>query len=128
MRPMSPTLLALLFVVGSLAAAAPMAAERLHAHLKKADPGVNDTVPVAPKAIRLWFSEPVEVALTGVQVTGPSGPAAVGDPTQASAEDAPVVFPTSGALPAGVYTVNWHTVARDGHPSKGSYKFVVGPK
>jgi copper transport protein len=36
-----------------------------------------------------------------------------------------VLIPVSGPLPPGRYTVTWRTAASDGHPSRGTFSFVV---
>ena len=111
----------------AIAAPAP-ALVRFHLALSKSEPAANDTL-ASPKAIRLWFTETVKVAQTGIQVTGPDKKLV---PTTAItiAADAksPAVAEIMQMLKAGVYTVDWKTMADDGHPSKGTFRFTVGAK
>jgi copper resistance protein C len=117
---------AMLFAGISAFAPAPV---RFHAHLLKADPAVNDTLSTTPKAVRLWFSEPVELALSRVQVVRVGGDTLKigalrreGTASTTAAAD----LATPGATP-GTYVVKYHVVARDGHPTSGTYVFVVRP-
>ena len=60
---------ALLFAgVTAFSPASRDASSRFHAHLVRADPAVNDTIAATPKTVRLWFSEPVELALSRVKI------------------------------------------------------------
>jgi hypothetical protein len=38
-----------------------------------------------------------------------------------------LIVTVTGALPAGAYTVDWRALSKDGHTTKGSYVFTVGP-
>ena len=100
-----------------------------HAELKKAWPAKNDTLAKAPDTLKLWYSEKVELPLTKIQLSmagmptmtyALSAPAFLGND-----KDAPVVLAVKDKLAAGAYTVNWTVAAKDGHPSKGTYDFVV---
>ncbi|MBK5188764.1 MAG: copper resistance protein CopC [Gemmatimonadaceae bacterium] len=117
---------ALLFA-GVTAFAPAAAGARFHAHLVRADPAVNDTIAATPRAVRLWFSEPVELGLSRVKIVRVGG-----DTVKTSALRHEGSAPSTAALdlaPAaaapGTYVVTYHVIARDGHPSTGSYSFVV---
>jgi len=117
---------AILFAGTAAFAPAPV---RFHAHLVKADPGVNDTVSATPKTVRLWFSEPVELALSRVQVVRVGGDtlktgALRREGTAATTAAADLTTPASTP---GTYVVTYRVVARDGHPTSGRYVFVVAP-
>src|SRR5947209_8455688 len=92
--------------VGSTAVAAP-AAGRLHVALTKAEPGRNDTITTSPKSLKLWFSEPVQAAVTGARVVGPGDHAvSLGVPHVDSGPraQAPIVVAISEKLGPGKYT------------------------
>ncbi len=115
---------ALLF--GGVTAFAPAEA-RFHAHLVKAEPAVNDTIATAPTAVRLWFSEPVELSLSRVRVVRMGGDtlktsALRHEGTEATTASLDLSAP---APTAGTYVVTYHVISRDGHPTTGSYKFVL---
>jgi copper transport protein len=100
-----------------------------HAHLKRSEPAAGSTVASPPELIRLWFSERPELSMTFVSLKDASGKEWVlagsqRDPTDPLAVSARVSEP----LPAGQYTVAWRTAASDGHPSHGTFRFVVSPE
>ncbi len=117
---------ALALLMLAAAAAFTPAAARRHVHLEKSAPAANDTLAAAPKSIRLWFSEPVELAVTTTKLATASGTAiALGAATRDTAKNAPVVATITKPLAAGSYVVTWSTAADDGHPAKGTFAFVV---
>lgn len=98
---------------------------RLHTKLLRSEPAA-DAVVAAPAAIRLWFSEPVNLSLTGLTLTGPNGQVVrTVRATRAEIPDAPVVIAVNQAVPPGAYTVAWRTASGDGHPVKGTFRFTV---
>ena len=117
-------LASVLVAAGMTLAAAPASA--FHTHLKKSEPAANDTV-ASPASLKLWFSEKVELAFTRVTLKNVAG---VAQPLGALAyadtsADAPIVAPVTAKLEPGEYTVNWSAAAKDGHPAKGKFSFVV---
>src|SRR5579884_2459007 len=98
-----------------------------HTHLIKSEPAANETLAVAPHAIRLWFSEKVELAVTTVKLDDAGGEAVRLAPLARpdTGEQAPVVASLTKPVALGRYVVAWSTAAKDGHPAKGSYPFVV---
>lgn len=121
--------LALLCVLAVVASAREVrgAILRRHTHLVKSEPAANDTLATSPRTFKLWFSEPVELPVTTLKLTGPAGamiplaPLARPD----TAADAPIVAAPRRPLDAGAYVLTWSTAAKDGHPAKGSIHFVV---
>lgn len=119
---------ALLFAgVGAFAPAHAPVATRFHAHLVRAEPAVNDTIAATPRAVRLWFSEPVELGLSRVKIARVGG-----DTVKTSVLRHEGSAATTAALDlatpptvAGIYVVTYHVVSRDGHPTTGSYNFVL---
>ncbi len=113
--------------IAAPAPAYPAGAER-HLRLLRSDPGDSSSV-AAPRAIRLWFSQRPELAVTTVRLTGAAGTVAVGKGSfgPGAGTAAPVVFPVTGALAAGRYTAAWRTMAPDGHVITGSIAFTVAP-
>lgn len=113
--------LAALAVVG--AAPAPAGA---HAFLDHASPAVGSAVPAAPPAVTLWFSQDLEPAFSTVTVTNQAGMRVdlgnVRVPPGQSAELQVGLKP----LPPGTYTVHWHVVSVDTHPTEGTFTFQVG--
>ena len=99
-----------------------------HAHLKGAMPAADSTVAAAPTELALTFSEGVNLAFTGVTMTGPgAAPAATGPARFGPGGDTSVVVPVTVPLGAGTYRIDWHALATDGHKTTGSYSFTVRP-
>jgi methionine-rich copper-binding protein CopC len=100
---------------------------RRHTHLTKSDPASDDTLANSPRAIRLWFSEQVELPVTTVKLADASGTsialAELARPDTGQA--APVTAMLKAPLNAGGYVVSWRTAAKDGHPASGTINFVV---
>lgn len=92
-------------------------------------PAIGSTVDQAPPQVEITFTEEV-TAETTIEVVGPDGKAVNAAPAALDLEDPSrkhVTVALFGALPAGVYTVNWSSVsAEDGDPDSGSYTFTVG--
>ena len=95
-----------------------------HAILLRAEPAPQTTVDDAPDAVRLHFSEPVEVAFGAVRVFDVDGNRV--DPGAISRADGnrQVVLPVD--LEDGTYTVTWRVTSEDGHPVRGGFGFFVG--
>jgi methionine-rich copper-binding protein CopC len=97
-----------------------------HTALVKSEPTKDAVVTAPPTSLRLWFNEVVPVASTRVRVMR-GGTAVALDTISRSATtaDAPIVVPIEGVLADGLYTVQWATASKDGHPVQGSYRFTV---
>jgi copper transport protein len=98
-----------------------------HAHLVRADPAVNDTIASTPTAVRLWFSEPVELGLSRVKIVREGGDTVKTSGLRhegSAATTAALDLATPPTAP-GTYVVTYRVVSRDGHPTSGSYRFVV---
>ena len=83
----------------------------------------------SPQWIRLWFSEHPELSMTFIALKDANGrefPLAAPQTDPAALLEVSVRVTQS--LPAGRYTVAWRTAASDGHPSHGSFGFVVLPE
>jgi copper resistance protein C len=99
-----------------------------HAFLDHAVPGVGATVTASPSELQLSFTQDIVPAFSGVQLaTAEGGAIATGkaaiDPGSANTLHVRLAHP----LKPGVYTVHWHVVSVDTHPSSGTYKFTVAP-
>ncbi len=99
----------------------------VHTHLVKAEPGIDSTITVAPKQVRLWFNEKPEVALSGATIMkADHSPVAV---VKLSATDdtLSVAGPVPVTLEPGKYMVMWRTSSDDGHAVRGMYYFTYDP-
>jgi len=97
-----------------------------HAHLKRSDPAAGSRLVTSPQVIRFWFSERPELSMTFISMKDPSGKDfALGSPEVDRSDPLLVSVRVSQPLPARRYTVAWQTAASDGHPSHGTFSFVV---
>jgi methionine-rich copper-binding protein CopC len=96
-----------------------------HAFLDHAAPPVGSTLSVTPDRVRLWYTQELEPAFSGIEVDDANG---------ARVDDGKVVIDPSDAtslsvglkpLGPGTYTVHWHVVSLDTHRTEGSLTFVV---
>ncbi|MEO8137869.1 MAG: copper homeostasis periplasmic binding protein CopC, partial [Betaproteobacteria bacterium] len=95
-----------------------------HAHLETSMPVANATVS-PPLMIMLHFTEALEPRFSGFEITDARGHA-VNAPSHADPSNAAVLMATpTPALAPGVYHVNWHIVAHDGHRMRGTFDFTV---
>lgn len=98
-----------------------------HGTLRSATPGDGAQLLVAPRELRLTFSEPVESAVARLTLTGPDGDVALA-PLGLHPDSATVLIAAiRGPLVVGTYTVRWQVVGADGHPVRGEYSFVIEP-
>ena len=98
-----------------------------HAHLRTEDPAADRTVRTAPTTLSLTFSEGLEIKLSGATVKGSDRNAvSTGAPSLSPSDDKLMTVPITGQLNAGVYTVEWHALSKDGHTTHGTYQFSVG--
>lgn len=106
-----------------LMSAAPLFA---HAHLKRSVPAAGASLAAAPTAIMLWFTEAPELTLSGVTLRDSAGTLVALGVLEVDPHDRLAVhLPILGPVHAGRYTVQWHAVASDGHPSAGSFTFAI---
>jgi methionine-rich copper-binding protein CopC len=97
-----------------------------HAHLQTAVPMPNGEASVAPDALRLKFSEGLELAFTGLTLKAPDATMVpLGQSTLAAGDDATLIVPVTQHLAAGKYVVTWHALSKDGHTTHGDYTFTV---
>jgi hypothetical protein len=95
-----------------------------HAKLEKTQPANGTTVSATPPQIQLWFDEEVDVKVSKIELTGPSGKVALG-PTHLIGPKSLMAVIT-GKMADATYTVIWQTAAADdGHVSKGDFKFTL---
>lgn len=125
-RRLAPTLTFLALLVGILWWAMPQDASA-HANLASSDPAPNSELDEAPSQVIIWFTEPIEPALSSIRVLDASGQQV--DERNSVVDDLnPLVMSVGlGAVPDGTYTVAWKNVSTvDGHRVRGSFVFAVG--
>src|SRR5215471_21828556 len=118
-------LVAVLALAGAGVLASPASA---HALLERSYPAAGASLPSAPHAMLLYFTEAPEPSLSTVLLLDSSGRTVPGAGKPAvvpgNARELRVGLPR---LADGVYTVNWRTVSKvDGHVTGGSFAFGIG--
>lgn len=95
-----------------------------HLRLVSTTPAADAVLSEAPEEVRVVFSEEpgsTTLRLTGVGEALVPTTEAIPDP-----DDAKVSFIRPEApLVAGVYTLHWRVIARDGHTQRGTFDFRV---
>ncbi|WLI76048.1 CopC domain-containing protein YobA [Kosakonia sp. H02] len=97
-----------------------------HAHLKGQYPAADANVDAAPQALTLNFSEGIEPAFSGIQVTDARKQIIkTGVVKRNEKDNRQMIVPLEQPLTSGKYTVSWHVVSVDGHKTRGQYTFSV---
>jgi methionine-rich copper-binding protein CopC len=99
-----------------------------HLKLVRSEPAANAKLSVSPAAIRLWFTQETQLAVTKVSLVRADGelmplPAL----THAPGKEEPVVAAVPSAITPGAWKIRWRTVAKDGHPIRGEIPFTLAP-
>ena len=97
-----------------------------HAFLDHASPAVGSTVPTAPEAVTMWFTQELEPAFTTATVTDASGNTVDAGPAQVDPKDPTELRVALKKLSPGTYTVSWHALSVDTHTTTGHFTFTVG--
>jgi methionine-rich copper-binding protein CopC len=95
-----------------------------HAHLLTSSPAANATI-AAPSVITLTFNDPLEPRFSGFEITDAHNHA-IDAPSHPDPNNGAIYMATPAhPLAPGLYHVNWHLVAHDGHRMRGSFDFTV---
>jgi methionine-rich copper-binding protein CopC len=107
--------------------AASAAPGRAHGLLERAEPRAGATLRSAPAAVRVWFSERVEIAYSTVRVFDRAGrPVETGAPV-VDAAGPRVLRVALPPLAPGDYVVRWRVLSVDSHVTEGEFSFRVAP-
>ena len=114
-----------LFVVASIGAAV-ASARTLHLALVRTVPPKDSVVTATPTVIKLYFSEAVKTAVSGIQLlASDSSKVELAPLTLGTEKVAPLVANIKGKIANGKYRVKWHTLGEDGHAMNESFTFTV---
>jgi len=97
-----------------------------HAFLDHASPAVGSSVPTAPNAVTMWFTQQLEPAFTTATVTDASGNAVGAGPATVDPHNPVELKVPLKPVSPGTYTVNWHALSVDTHTTQGQFAFQVG--
>lgn len=120
----SASCIALLLAILIMTIFAPKAAyaQSLHAVLLRSDPVDASVLARPPTAVRLWFSERVQLVGQSIQVLAPSG--AVVRTGAVRQQGLELSMPIEATQP-GTYLVTWQVISQDTDPVSGSFTFSV---
>jgi methionine-rich copper-binding protein CopC len=97
-----------------------------HAFLSASSPPVGAST-AAPSRLNLSFTEPVELALSGIDLANVNGRAVKLGALTFASNDHKVLSAALPPLPPGAYRVRWHVVSTDTHRTEGEFRFTVKP-
>jgi copper resistance protein C len=97
-----------------------------HAFLDHASPAVGSSLPTAPAAVTMWFTQQLEPAFTTAIVSDKSGNRVDAGPAQVDANDRTELHVPLKPIGPGTYTVSWHALSVDTHTTTGHFTFTVG--
>ncbi len=106
--------------------ALPLPAAWAHAFLDHAVPAVGSSVPTAPAAVTMWFTQQLEPAFTTATVTDKAGNTVDTGPAKVDPKDPTELQVPLKPLPPGTYSVAWHALSVDTHTTTGHFTFTVG--
>jgi copper transport protein len=112
-------------VIGVLLLLASATSLYAHLALRTASPAADGRLDAVPEFIRLDFTEPVELPLSMIVLTGPRGGAVTLGPLREGETREVVLADILDPLVPGSYSVSWQAVGRDGHPVRGEYTFEI---
>jgi methionine-rich copper-binding protein CopC len=98
-----------------------------HAFLDHAEPAVGSKVKQIPHAVRIWFTEPIQPALSTINVFDVMGKQIGKKDTHSDEGNKALVQVSLPSLGPGLYKVIWRVVSVDGHSTTGDFTFRVIP-
>lgn len=117
-----------LMFLGAVSLAGLSSAAFAHPKLIRTMPEANAVVTAALSEIRLIFNEKLEPSFSNAELKNQAGQKVdTGKAASDPKDTKQLVIPLPSPLPSGTYNVDWHAVAADSHPVKGSYFFTVKP-
>ncbi len=120
--------LLVMMAVVALIAAVPAGKAVAHAKLMRADPAPDSTVAVAPKVVKVWFSEELRSKGSTLQVVDSRGVRVDDGKGRVDLDDLDRMTLIGGlkAMGRGTYTVRWTAVSADDRDmAKGTFSFTV---
>jgi copper resistance protein C len=113
-------------IIAFAAAALVSGAALAHAFLDHALPAVGATVAQPPAEVTIWFTQALEPAFTGCEVTNAAGQRVDTGQVTIDAKDPQELHVPLKALSPGEYKVSWHALSVDTHRTVGDFNFTVG--
>ncbi len=99
-----------------------------HSTLARSEPAEGAKLSIAPNEIRMWFTEPIKVGLSTIEVHDATGKQVDRRDLRMDEKDRNLVhLSLSSPLISGTYRVTWNAVAQDLHVSRGRFTFQLRP-
>src|SRR5438067_3446437 len=99
-----------------------------HSALDHSEPKDRAVLKQAPHEIRMWFTEPIKVGLSSIEVRDAAGKQVDQRDLQADEKGSALVrLSLITDIAPCTYKVTWSAVAQDLHVSKGTFSFRVAP-
>jgi methionine-rich copper-binding protein CopC len=96
-----------------------------HAFIDHAEPRVGSKLDSPPSAVRIWFTEALEPALSKIQVFDSKGTEVDNRDAKIDPANRQLLIVTLPVIKAGKYKVVWRVVSVDTHSTNGSFEFEV---
>lgn len=116
-------------LVGALTVLAVQASALAHSTLDHSEPKEGAALKASPNEVRMWFTEPIKVGLSTIEVRSETGKQ-VDQCDLRVDQNQPALLHLSvlPKLVPGTYRVSWTVVAQDMHASKGAFNFRIAPE
>ncbi len=103
----------------------PAARVGAHVFLERSDPAVGGEIHSAPAAVRIWFTEAIEPALSSIKVFDATGKQVDKKDTHLDGSSGSLLQISLPRLGPGTYKVAWGVVSVDTHVTKGDFRFQI---
>jgi methionine-rich copper-binding protein CopC len=98
-----------------------------HAFVDHAEPVVGGKVKQIPHVVRIWFTEPIQPALSTIKVFDATQKQIDEKDTHSDARNKALLQVSLPSLGPGTYKVIWRVTSVDGHVTNGDFAFRVAP-
>ncbi|MFN8675276.1 MAG: CopD family protein [Thermomicrobiales bacterium] len=117
----------ILVVLAAVLLAWPASPAQGHAFLASSDPPANTVVPVAPGAVTLTFTEPLETSYSRATLFDETGTEVAGTTSSIGSNPNVMIVTMPSGLGNGTYSLLWRTLSTaDGHTAQGYLPFTIG--
>jgi methionine-rich copper-binding protein CopC len=116
------------FAIGLIVLLAMAARADAHAFLVRAEPRVGSRMKKAPNEVQIWFSEPVQPALSSIKVFDGSGKQVDKNDAHLDRYNRALLHVSlRQVLAPGTCKVIWQVTSVDTHVTTGDFRFQIGP-
>jgi copper resistance protein C len=98
-----------------------------HAFLDHAEPAVGSKVKQKPHEVRIWFTEPIQPALSSIKVFDVTEKQVDKKDMHSEGGNKALLQVSLPSLAPGTYKTIWRVVSVDGHSTTGHFTFRVIP-